>query len=57
MALLYTLAEVQVLRIYVKFDDLKAGIKASSHDNLRRSNKWVPIEQSQATNIHFEKEK
>ena len=38
----------QVLRIYVKFDDLRAGIKASSNDNLRRSNRWVPIEQSQA---------
>ena len=49
MALLFTLAEVQVLRIYVKFDDLKADIKASSRDNLRRSNRWVPIEQSQAT--------
>ena len=34
----------QVLRIYVKFDDLKAGIKASSHDNLGKSNRWVPIE-------------
>ena len=39
----------QVLRIYVKFDDLKAGIKASSHDNLGKSNRWVPIERSQAT--------
>ena len=39
----------QVLRIYVKFDDLRAGIKASSHDNLGRSNRWVPIERSQAT--------
>ena len=45
----------QVLRIYVKFDDLKAGIKASSHDNLGKSNRWVPIERSQTT-IHFEKE-
>ena len=34
----------QVLRIYVKFDDLKAGIKVSSLDNLGRSNRWVPIE-------------
>ena len=39
----------QVLRIYVKTDDLRAGIKASSHDNLGRSNSWVPIEQSRAT--------
>ena len=39
----------QVLKIYVKFDDLKAGIKASSHNNLGRSNMWVPIERSQAT--------
>ena len=39
----------QVLRIYVKFDDLKAGIKVSSLDNLGRSNRWVPIEWSQAT--------
>ena len=38
-----------ILRIYVKFDDLKAGIKASSHDNLGRSNRWVPTERSQAT--------
>ena len=36
----------QVLRIYVKFDDSRAGIKASSHDNLGRSNRWVPIERS-----------
>ena len=34
----------QVLRIQVKFDDLKACIKASSHDNLGRSNRRVPIE-------------
>ena len=33
-----------ILRIYVKFDDLKAGVKASSHDNLGRSNRWVPTE-------------
>ena len=39
----------QVLRIYVTFDDLKAGIKVSSLDNLGRSNRWVPIEWSQAT--------
>ena len=39
----------QVLKISVKFNDLKAGIKASSHDNLGRSNRWVPIERSQAT--------
>ena len=39
----------QVLRIYVKFDDLRAGIKVSSHDNLGISNRWVPIERSQAT--------
>ena len=37
------------LRIFVKFDDLGAGIKAPSHENLGRSNKWVPIEQNQAT--------
>ena len=37
----------QLLRIYVKFDDLRAGIKGSSNDNLGRSN--LPIEQSQAT--------
>lgn len=29
----------QVLRIYVKFDDLSAGIKASSRDRLGRSNR------------------
>ena len=34
----------QVLRIHVKFDDLKTCIKASSHDNLGRSNRRVPIE-------------
>ena len=34
----------QVLRIYVKFDDLKPGIKVSSLDNLGRSDRWVPIE-------------
>ena len=39
----------QLLRIYVKFDCLKAGIKVSSHRNLGRSNRWVPIEPSQAT--------
>ena len=26
----------KVLRFYVKFDDLTAGMKASSHDNLGR---------------------
>ena len=40
---------LQVLRIYVKVDDLRAGIKLSSYDNLRRSNRWVPFEQRQAT--------
>ena len=39
----------QILRIYVKFDDLGAGIKVSSHDNLGRSNRWVPRKRSQAT--------
>ena len=37
------------LIIFVKFDDLGAGIKAPSHDNLGRSSRWVPIEQNQAT--------
>ena len=36
------------LRIYVKIDDLRSGIKASSHDNLGRSARQTPIEQSQA---------
>ena len=40
---------LQVLRIYVKFDDLKVVIKASSHDNLGRNNRWVQTERSQAT--------
>ena len=39
----------QVLKIYVKFDDLRAGIKAPSHNILGRSNRSVPIEQSQTT--------
>ena len=48
----------QVLRIYVKFDDLSAGIKASSRDLLGRSNRWVPVKRSQATTkLLFEKEK
>ena len=39
----------QVLRIYVKFDDLRGGIKASPDYNLGRTNCWVPFERSQAT--------
>ena len=39
----------QVLKIYVKFDDLRAGIKAPSHNILGRSKRSVPIEQSQTT--------
>ena len=39
----------QVLRVYVKYCDLRAGIKASPQDNLGRSNRWVPIEQLQTT--------
>ena len=39
----------QVLRIYVKLDDLRAGIKASCHCNLGRSNRRVPIERNQLT--------
>ena len=34
----------QVLRIYVKFDDLKACINALSHNKLVRINRLVPIE-------------
>ena len=37
----------QVLKIYVKFDDLRATAEASSHDNLGRSNRWLPIERFQ----------
>lgn len=39
----------QVLRMYVKLDDLRAGIKASCHCNLGRSNRRVLIERNQLT--------
>ena len=39
----------QFLRMYVKLDDLRAGIKASCHCNLGRSNRRVPIERNQLT--------
>ena len=47
----------QVLRIYVKMDDLSAGIQASCHSNIGRSSRWVPIEPNQVTFSLTEKSK
>ena len=47
----------QVLRIYVKMDDLSAGIKASCLSNIGRSSRWVLIEPNQVTFSLTEKSK
>ena len=47
----------EVLRIYVKLDDLSAGIKTSCHSNIGRSSRWVLIEPNQVTFSLTEKSK
>ena len=38
----------QILKIYVKFDDVNAGIKKIDTDSLAKQHKWVPIERAEA---------
>ena len=41
-----------VIKIYIKFDDVEAGLKKISTDHFARQNMWVPIEKAE-TNIVF----
>ena len=36
-------------KIYVKFDDVKAGLKLIQTDHVARQNMWVPIEKAEAS--------
>ena len=39
-----------VSKIYVKFDDCKAGLKKMNTDNFARQHLWIPIEK---TTVHI----
>ena len=41
----------QILKIYIKFDDVHAGLKKTNTDPFARQRKWVPIEKAESSII------
>ena len=39
----------KISKVYIKFDDNKAGLKKINSDNLAQQNAWVPIEKAEGT--------
>ena len=45
----FQINNLQVTKIYIKFQDQKAGLKAMSNDIFGKSKRWIPLERNEST--------